>query len=450
MNPITVKEIGRAVGFPTEDEHEIRLIETDSRMLTPGSMFVALRGENFDGHDYVEAAFEKGASYALVDHGDRQDKRLIFCEDTEQGFLDIAGWYRDQFSPKVVGVTGSVGKTTTKEMIASVLEAQFKTLKTEGNFNNRVGLPKTLFRLDESHEAAVIEMGMNQFGEISDLTRRAKPDIGVITNIGVAHIEFLGSRDGILKAKTEIRDGMKEGSPLILCGDDDKLCAFRDDRFPVILYGIDNKEAQVRAENIREVKGHTIFHIVTKETSFETEIPTFGRHNVYNALAAYAVGKQFGMEDSVIAQALKNYVPSGMRQRVVEHHGFTVVEDCYNCGPDSLRAATAAFGSMKCEGKKYMILGDMLELGEIADGAHYESGRFAVEKGIDAVYCCGPLSRNTWQGAVDAGGTAYHFDTKEELTKALLPHISAGDVLWFKASHSVGLEDVIKEIYKER
>lgn len=166
MNPIKIREIGEAVGFPVDDDRAV-VVETDSRNLTPGCLFVALRGDNFDGHNYVQAALEKGAAYALVDHGDRNDKRLIFCKDTEQGFLDIAGLYRSKFFPKIVGVTGSVGKTTTKEMISAVLEAQFSTLKNEGNLNDRIGLPKTLFRLHEDYEAAVIEMGMNQFGEIS-------------------------------------------------------------------------------------------------------------------------------------------------------------------------------------------------------------------------------------------------------------------------------------------
>lgn len=449
MNPMTIKEIGRAVGAAIEDETIIREIETDSRRMTPGCLFVALRGENFDGHQYVDAAFQKGAAYALVDHGNREDARLVFCDDTEQGFLDIAGWYRDRFSMKVVGVTGSVGKTTTKEMIASVLQAQFKTLKNEGNLNNKVGLPKTLLRLDESYEAAVLEMGMNHFGEISDLTRRAKPDVAVITNIGVSHIEFLGSREGILKAKMEIRDGMKEGSPLILCGDDDLLRTFQDERFDIRTYGIENKAADAVAAQIEESNGQTSFVICYDNKEIPAKIPTFGRHNVYNALAAYLVGKEFGMDDRVIVEALGRYVPSGMRQRVVEHHGFTVVEDCYNCSPDSLKAAMTAFGAMKCSGKKYMIVGDMLELGSHAQKAHYESGAFAAKQAIDALYCCGELSKNTWQGAVDGQKTAYHFDTKEELLKALMPEIQPGDVLWFKASHSVHLEDIIKEIYKE-
>lgn len=265
----------------------------------------------------------------------------------------------------------------------------------------------------------------------------------------MAHIEFLGSREGILKAKMEIREGMKDGSPLILNGDDDLLGQFRDDRLRIVTYGIDNKGCSICAEDIAETDGQTSFTICCGEKRLPAIIPTFGRHNVYNALAAYAVGCEFGMADETIVRALKNYAPSGMRQRVVKHHGFTVVEDCYNCGPDALKAATEAFGSMSCTGRKYLVLGDMLSLGDLSEKAHYDSGAFAVEKGIDAVYCIGALCKNTWKGAKEADGNACHFDSKEEMAKALIAQIKPGDILWFKASHSIHLEDVIKIIYEE-
>ena len=455
MKPLKIKEIAAAVGFDCCDETLIERIETDSRTISEGSLFVALRGEVFDGHKYVASALEKGAAYALVDKGDENDSRLIFCKDTEQGFLDIAGAYRDQFDVKLVGITGSVGKTTTKEMIAAVLESKFKTLKNEGNLNNRVGMPKTLFNLNDEHECAVIEMGMNQFGEISDLTRRAKPDVAVITNIGVQHIEFLGSREGILKAKMEIREGMKEGSPLILCGDDDLLGSFEDERFRIIRYGIDNKSCPITAEDVQESVGETTFTLCADGKKMPARIPTFGRHNVLNALAAYAVGKEFGMEDEEIIAALNNYVPSGMRQRVVEFKGMTIVEDCYNCGPDSLKAAISAFAIMPCEGRKIMVLGDMLELGDYANQLHAECGQWAAEKGVDHVFCCGELSKHTYQGFLEKGGkSAVHHLKRDDMGEQILSeiknkNIKAGDILWFKASHGVHLEDIIKRIYEE-
>ncbi len=456
MKPLKIKDIAAAVGGCRQDETQIHCIETDSRSITPGSLFVALRGEVFDGHKYVASALEKGAAYALVDNGDESDSRLLFCKDTEQGFLDISGWYRDQFDVKVVGITGSVGKTTTKEMIAAVLESKFNTLKTEGNFNNRVGMPKTLFNLSDEHECAVIEMGMNQFGEISDLTRRAKPDVAVITNIGVQHIEFLGSREGILKAKMEIREGMKEGSPLILCGDDDLLGSFEDERFRIVRYGIDNKNCPITAEAVEESTESTRFLLCANGKKLPASIPTFGRHNVLNALAAYAVGKEFGMEDEEIIKALNNYVPSGMRQRLVDFKGMTVVEDCYNCGPDSLKAAIRAFASMKVGGRKIMVLGDMLELGDYAQQLHRECGQLAGEQGIDAIFCCGELSKATFEGYgqfVSTEQSCYQVERDaigEELLRRIKEgSIKAGDSLWFKASHGVHLEDIIKRIYEE-
>jgi len=451
MNTMTIKEIGAAVGFPIEDEAKIAVISTDSRDITPGCLFVALRGENFDGHQYVSSALKQGAAFALVDTGDRGDPRLIFCKDPEQGFLDIAGYYRSKFSPKVVAVTGSVGKTTTKEMISAVLEAGFATLKNKGNLNNRVGLPKTLLELAEYHEAAVLEMGMNHFGEISDLSRRGKPDMAVITNIGVCHIEFLGSREGILKAKMEIRDGMAPGSPLILCGDDDLLWAFQDEQHPIITYGITNQQCDIIGRDIVEKGGETTFVLCCEGRELTVKIPTFGEHNVRNALAAYAVGKQFGMEDEAIVQALANYTPAGMRQRIVRHSGFTVVEDCYNCSPESLKAAAAAFASMECEGKKIFALGDMLELGSHTAQAHYECGLYAARQGIDAVYCFGPASQNTCRGAQEGGApVARHFSTKEEMAQALVQQLTPGDILWVKGSRGMALEDVLSKIYKER
>ncbi len=456
MKPLKIKDIASAVGAENSAETLVHCIDTDSRTITEGSLFVALRGENFDGHKYVDSALEKGAAYALVDHGDEKDDRLIFCKDTEQGFLDIAGWYRDQFAVKVIGITGSVGKTTTKEMIAAVLESKYSTLKTAGNFNNRVGMPKTLFNLNDEHECAVIEMGMNQFGEISDLTRRAKPDLAVITNIGVQHIEFLGSREGILKAKMEIREGMKDGSPLILCGDDDLLGSFEDERFRIVRYGIDNKSCPITAENIELAEGETRFLLCANDKKMPASIPTFGIHNVLNALAAYAVGKEFGMDDDEIIAAFKNYVPSGMRQRLVDFKGMTVVEDCYNCGPDSLKAAIKAFASMKVEGKKIMILGDMLELGDFAQQLHHECGKLAGEQGIDVLFCCGELSKATFEGFAEEASTkdsCYKIDRNvmgEELLRQIKNGtIKAGDSLWFKASHGVHLEDIIKRIYEE-
>ena len=370
---------------------------------------MALRGEVFDGHAYVGAALRNKAQYALVDKKGAEEyckelpaQQLIVCEDTEQGFLDLAGAYRDRYHFRMVGVTGSVGKTTTKEMIAQVLSAQFETLKTQGNFNNRVGLPKTLLELDETVQAAVIEMGMNHFGEISDLTRRAKPDAAVITNIGVAHIEYLGSREGILKAKMEITEGMTPGSPLILNGDDDMLATVDCPQFKTIYYGMENKNCQVKGKDVQEETAQTRFTILWNGQEFPAVIPTIGKHNVLNALAAFAVGIEFGMQPQTIVDALTGYKPSGMRQRVVQRSGICVVEDCYNAGPDSMKAAIQTFGSMqrlqKKRGRKILVMGDMLELGDYAQQAHYEAGRVRGQNGHRHHHLCRSAQPRSCQG----------------------------------------------------
>lgn len=471
MRPMTLGEIAAAVGctdsYFLDNNAKITSISTDSRPQPEDGdrescLFVALRGEAFDGHAYVGAALRNKAQYALVDKKGVEEyckelpaQQLIVCEDTEQGFLDLAGAYRDRYHFRMVGVTGSVGKTTTKEMIAQVLSAQFETLKTQGNFNNRVGLPKTLLELDETVQAAVIEMGMNHFGEISDLTRRAKPDAAVITNIGVAHIEYLGSREGILKAKIEITEGMTPGSPLILNGDDDMLATVDCPQFKTIYYGMENKNCQVKGKDVQEETAQTRFTILWNGQEFPAVIPTIGKHNVLNALAAFAVGIEFGMQPQTIVDALTGYKPSGMRQRVVQRSGICVVEDCYNAGPDSMKAAIQTFGSMqrlqKKRGRKILVMGDMLELGDYAQQAHYEAGECAGRTDIDIIICVGQLSRAAVKGAQEVCSSrqkVLHFDDKEQLTEKLLSLVQPGDTLWIKGSRGMKLEEVLSRLYE--
>ena len=473
MIAMTAAEIAEAVGGNLHNlscgSAKITSISTDSRPLPEDGekeecLFVALRGEHFDGHQYVGSALRNKAAFALVDQrgkdefcSDVPEDRLILCEDTEQAFLDIAGYYRKKFQFKMVGITGSVGKTTTKEMIAQALSAQFHTLKTEGNYNNRVGLPKTLLRLDEDTETAVIEMGMNSFGEISDLTRRAKPDLAVITNIGVAHIEYLGSREGILKAKMEILDGMTSTAPLVLNFDDDLLCQYRDENRKVISYGIQNEDCDIKGSDVVEGDKETSFLIHADGKEYAAKIPTIGTYNVLNALAAFAVGREFGMEPETIVEALAHYRPSGMRQHIVERHGIRVIEDCYNAGPDSMQAAIKAFGSMKrpqhTRTRKIFVMGDMFELGDFSRQAHYEAGISAAKEDIDVIFCCGEACKAAVQGAEEASGPdgrkdIRHFDSKEEMTKALLGMIREGDALWFKASRGMKLEEVLSRLYE--
>ena len=471
MKPMTLGEVAKAVGCTDEyflnNQAKITSVSTDSRTQPQDEdkescLFVALRGENFDGHAYVDAALRNKARYALVDKRGAEQycqniprEQMIVCEDTEKGFLDLASYYRSKFHFRMVAVTGSAGKTTTKEMIAQVLAAQFETMKTQGNLNNRVGLPKTLLTLDETIEAAVIEMGMNHFGEIADLTHCAKPDMAVITNIGEAHIEFLGSREGILKAKMEIIQGMKPGSPLILNGDDDLLRGLDCPQMEKIYYGLENDLCDVKGKDVVEEGGRTTFTIVYGGQEYPAMIPTFGRHNVLDALAAFAVGRKFQMEPQTIIQALTQYKPSGMRQRVVHRKDICVVEDCYNAGPDSMKAALHAFGSMQRPQKgpcrKIFVMGDMLELGDYTAQAHYEAGQCAMREDIDILVCVGKNCADAAKGAMEAckkSKKIYYHENKDELAEAMIPKIRKGDILWFKASRGMKLEEVLSRLYE--
>ncbi len=357
MERMTIQEIAEAIGSTERFEGAVEQVSTDSRALPEGCLFLALAGERFNGHDYLAAALQNGAAFAVAQERRAdyaaQNGRILYVQDTGRALLELGRAYREKFSIHCVGVTGSVGKTTTKEMIAQVVSAGYKTLKTEGNLNNEIGLPKTLFGLDRSHQAAVIEMGMEGLGEIATLAAVAQPQIGVITNVGVSHIERLGSRENILKAKMELADALPDGAPLLLCGDNDLLSGVQMPRLRVTFFGIENPGCAVLAEEIFEQAGETRFTLRHPDGRIPVHLPCMGRHNVLNALAAFAVGRELGISPEDCAQALAGYRPSGMRQKVVDWNGVTVVEDCYNASPDSMRAALSADGRVHPDGLQF-------------------------------------------------------------------------------------------------
>lgn len=456
MIPLKLKEIAEAIGAKTNIEIpdvEITNICTDSRDVRPGSIFVALCGERFDGHAFVKTAMENGALWAVVQkEGDYGTDKLLFVNTTRQAFLDIAGLYRSKFSPKVVAVTGSVGKTTTREMIAAVIKSRYKTLKTENNLNNEVGVPKTILELDESIEAMVLEFGMVNLGEIRELTVPAKPDIAVITCIGTCHIENLGSRENIKKAKFEIVEGLKKGGTLLLNKDNDMLQSVCLPEHNVVYYSVRDVSADIVAKDIAEHDGETDFVIVTKDGEYPAHIPTMGEHNVLNALAGFGAGVAAGIEPEQCAAALANFKNTGMRQKIKVCRGVTVVEDCYNANPDSMKAAMKTLGAQKLAdgAQKIAVLGDMLELGAVAESSHYEIGKFAAEN-ADMIFCYGELSRLIAAGAWVNGmrTTAFHFETKEELAKELRKTAKPGDMVWIKASRGMRFEDIAETFYEE-
>lgn len=459
MERLTIREIAGYTGGRcerTEDlDRTVCAISTDSREPLEGAMFIALEGERFDGHDFVHQAFCKGAVCALC-HKDVPDAPgpIIRVADTGRALLDLAAGYRSRFSLPVVGVTGSVGKTTTKEMVYAALSGSLRTHKSEGNHNNEIGLPKTVLELSPADEAMVVEMGMYFPGEIRALAQVARPTVGVITNIGVAHIENLGSRENILKAKLEILGGMPADGTLILNRDNDLLAALPRDLYPDIRwYAIEAADADCRARDIRQEGECTHFVIETAAGRYPASIPTIGQHNVLDALAGFAAACAVGVAPEEAARSLGRYEPAGMRQKIVRHRGMMVIEDCYNASPDSVRAALETLCSLEKPspgGRRIAVLGDMTELGAIGPQAHEEVGRLAARMGVDLLYGLGELSRRTVEGAKAAGlDSAYAFSYKQSLYDALRGQLREGDIILLKGSRVMQLEEILTWLYRE-
>ncbi len=450
MQKLKLSQIARALGAELSYDADICEVVTDSRQAKTGTLFVAICGENLDGNRFAASALQNGAEAVVVGalFEGVNPKRAIVVPDTKRALIKIGGLYRRLFDIPFIGVTGSVGKTTTKEFIHAVLSSKYCTHKNAGNQNNEIGVPNTLFALEPEHEAAVIEMGMSGFGEIRDLTTEIRPSVGVITTIGVSHIEQLGSRENILKAKLELLEGMPDGAPLFLCGDNEYLNTVREPRLKIYRYGITNPECELRASDIMQTDGSTRFIISSPWGEHSAVVPVVGQHNVLDALAAFGVGCVMGLDPEQAAAALANYLPVGMRQKVVPFKGMVVVEDCYNCSPDSLKAAVLALASYPCTGRRILVLSDMLELGGNAPAMHRDCGMFIARQDINLLLTCGSLSEQTVLGADKAGmERCCHYDSKERLAQELIKAVRPGDVIWFKASRGMRLEDVIQQLY---
>lgn len=436
----------------------IESVSTDSRAIGKNCLFIPVAGERFDGHDFIDAAVANGAA-AVMSH--RADEGYavpsIVVPDTREALLHLAGGYRAGMRAKVVGVTGSVGKTTTKEMIAAVLAQHCETQKTQGNLNNEIGLPLTVLGLEKSTRAAVLEMGMNHFGELSRMTAAAQPDFAVITNIGTSHIEFLGSREGIRRAKLEILEGLRPGGVAVLCGDEPMLWEMRGQLdCETMYYGIDNPECDILADNIVNEGAVVRFEIrncklwdcrqLPVGESVRAHLCVAGRHNVRNALAAAAIALRFGEEPGDLVAGLGAYRPDGLRQNTYEKDGFTIFADCYNASPDAVEAALQALSEMQTSGRRLAVLGGMLELGGYHEEGHRRAGR-AAAKYADALYLYGVGSEYTRAGALDAGmpETEIHsFETHEALAQALHADARPGDALLFKGSRGMRMENALK------
>ena len=451
MTGFTIKDVVSACGGTYFGDNaalteEITDIVTDSRRAAPGCIFAAIAGERVDGHDFIPAALGAGALCSICSKRDTDGNRIV-VESVPAALQSIAAEYRGRFSIPVVGITGSVGKTTTKEMVWSVLSQRFNTLKTQGNFNNELGVPLTLFGLDGNHEAAVVEMGISHFGEMDRLAGMVRPDVALISNIGFAHLEFLGDRAGVLREKADILSHSGKESVLIVNGDDDMLSSY-DAGVQKISYGVEDG-CNVRAENVRAMGLDGIeCEIVIGDRRIGVRIPSFGFHMVSAALAGAAVGAYFGLSDEEIKRGIENYKAVGRRSSVCNTGLYTLIDDCYNSNPTSLASSLSSIAML--DSRRVCILGDMKELGEGARDLHREMGRLCAKLGMSLLITCGELSECYGEGAMqeENAPVVWHFPDREELI-AMLPHLLIkGDAILVKASNSMGF-DKISEAIKE-
>ena len=419
----------------------------DTRKLQPGQLFVALVGER-DGHDFIPKALENGAAAVLCNRCDG-DYPAIVVEDTRIALGDIARGERKRIGMKVVGVTGSVGKSTTKEMIACVLSGSYRVGKTPVNHNNDIGMPMAVLSMAEDTEIAVLEMGMNHFREIAYLTSIALPEVAVIINIGTMHIEHLGSQEGILKAKLEILEGMKADGQVILNGDDALLKNVHTmTALNVTYFGAGNPDCAVRGENVVYTEGGMRFTACWDDKKLPISLPVEGEHYIPDALAAIAVGLKLGVAPEEIQQRLAFFHNLAGRQEILNVNGYTIIKDCYNAGPESMAAALNVLG--KKSGRRIAVLGDMLELGDCAPAEHYRVGQNAA-KNADILLAYGPNSGQVVSGALSAGmrsENALAFTDRDQLIQALKRLAKPSDVLLFKGSHGMHMELALEGFLK--
>jgi len=448
MSKIAFSKIAKALGININIDIEITNISTDTRNIEKGSLFIALKGDNFDGANYIDEAFKKGAIACITENDKDYDSDgiVIVVEDTVRALQNIASIYRQQFDVSVIAITGSVGKTSTKEMVYAVLNGFSKTLKTVGNLNNHIGVPQTLFNLDNSYKNAVIEMGMSNFFEIEEISNCAMPNIAIITNIGTSHIEVLKTQEGIFKAKSEIVSGLNENGFLLLNADDTILMNHINEFSPKVLtYGIFNKNADIKAIDICYNGLETTFKVEYLNGVYSCTIPCIGEHNVLNALSGILTGAILGYEIKECCKNAYNFKNTGMRQNIVVNNGVTVIEDCYNASVDSMKASLNVLDIIKANGRKIAVLGDMLENGESSESFHKIVGASVNEHNVDILFTYGNFSKDI-KTASDVKQSR-HFDSKDELINEVRNIVKNGDVVLFKASRGMKLEEVIFSLY---
>ncbi len=462
MKDILISEIIKATGGSLLSGAESQIITgvtTDSRKAGPGDLFVALIGENNDGHDYIDIAIDQGASAVLIS---RPIEKLvapksqlsvasIYVPDTLKGLQDFAAYYISLFNLKKIAVTGSTGKTTTKDMLHAIFSEKFKTLKTMGNFNNHIGLPLTIFNIEADHEAGIFELGMRGLGEIDLLANILRPDVGVITNIGLSHVETLGSRENILKAKMEIANYFSEHGLLVVNGDDEFLrdLAHNELDYNVITVGR-TSGCDAKIGTIKDFGEDGIrFDLEVQDKIESIGIKTPGKHNAYNASLAIATGLVYDIDMKTSEKGLSAMAQVDKRLRVQTANGLKIIDDTYNASPDSMMAALDVLSSIN-GGRRIAILSDMLELGDFTENFHLEVGNYAAAKKIDVLIAVGDKARSIFLGAIEtmSPDQAKYFETKEALLEVLDTMVHPGDVILVKGSRGMVMDQVVNRLLK--
>ena len=454
-----VAEICGGTMYNVGCEHKVlfETVCTDSREADNTSMFVAIRGERVDGHSYISNVVKAGCRCVIAERIplDVKGIAVIVVQDSIRAIRDIAQYIKSQVDIKTVAVTGSVGKTTTKEFLSAVLDRKFNLYKTEGNFNSTIGMPMSMLELSQRNDAAVFEMGMSGLGEIEFMSEAAQPDIAVITNIGSSHLEMLGSRENICRAKMEITAGLKDGGTLFLNGDEPLLQGHESERYNVRYFGMKNEECDYFASNIRNTETGLVFDMRTPAGEYkDIAINLAGSHNVYNAMVAFSVGIRMDMSEEAIREGLLSYRAAKMRQNIYNVGGITVIEDCYNASPESMNAAINVLGdTAKVKGGRMIaLLGDMRELGTTTATLHAGVGSYLAQKKADYLFTYGELSsQNLADGAVKNGMDENHIfrspvTDAEAVGQKLLSVLKEGDVLLVKASRGLAAENVLNYV----
>jgi UDP-N-acetylmuramoyl-tripeptide--D-alanyl-D-alanine ligase len=448
---MTVKEITAACGGKLlcgDSNTIVTSVSTDSRKIDCGTLFVPIKGERTDAHTFIRATFKVGAVATLTEEHDVMDDdehAWISVSSTEQALQKIAAAYRRKFKIPFIGITGSVGKTTTKEMVALALSASLNVIKTEGNFNSQIGLPLTMFNITDEHQAAVIEMGMSNFGEMGRLAQIASPDYAVMTNIGISHIQQLKTQQNIMKEKLHITDMFNKNSVLLLNGDDAMLAGLRNKIDAKTIYFGTKSWCDFRAENIKTEDEKTFFTLSALGKTFKIILPALGMHNVLNALAGLAVADTLNVPIEKAIEKLETYKPLAMRQQIHHVNEVTIIDDSYNASPDAIKSSINVLCEFK-GGKRIAVLADMLELGECSGKAHFNVGAYAAASGVDIVLTVGERAKEIAKGAksVNLNFDCYSFENNEDAILKLKSILTAGDTVLIKGSRAMKTDKIVK------